>query len=199
MNLPGTLVPEGVDFTVVFTPTSLDFTPGSVTFEGTPIDFDGTEADFLGGFYVGTVHVPVDSGPATIPVTGAGLSKSTLVVADWNFDVGPLELGPAFSESNLDVVVPSAGTSSATTDNWNSPLIPELNGLSVTVEADFTIVNFDLINGTVDTQSQGSIFAPTVPILTLSTWGLLLLAAGIGGAAVTVLRRRRLQTVTSAA
>jgi hypothetical protein len=190
ISLPGTPVGGDIDFTGQLNLTSLDFAPGAVTFNGTPVDFDGTEADFLSYTYDGLDRLlnspgnPVP-GTGTSNVTGPGINMTS------QSSLNSIDLGPAFTESFFDIVVPSTFDYTEIIDSWSSSVVPELNGARVTVSGTNDVLNVDPINGLVDVTGSGTIFAdPIVP--TLSLWGLLILLTGIIGIAVLMLRRRRI-------
>jgi hypothetical protein len=86
-------------------PLAIDFTPGCVTFQGQPVDFDGTEADFLASSYEYSYDIPVNSGPATVPVTGGFGGNGPVWVGPvfGGVDIPSIDLGPAFSQNNLDI------------------------------------------------------------------------------------------------
>lgn len=188
--LPG--LPDGqggIDFDVEVIPTSLDFTPGSVTFAGSPVDFDGTEADFLASTYVGTTNFPAASGPAVVPSSGLG-NLFGPTTASATMATAPIELGPSFSDSFLDVLTGQTVSSTAGTFNWNSSVVPELNGLFVESRLSVQVLAVDPIQGIVDSQFTGEILAEApIGVPTLSTWGLALIGAGVLVLGFSLLRR----------
>ena len=198
--LPGTPIGPEIEFVGITIVTSLDFTPGSVTFEGQPVDFDGTEASFLASTYSGLALFPVNAGPATVTVTGVGAITGAVTVTGTAL-IQPVDLGPSFMLNRLDVLFPQAPISvDGTVFGWSSGVIPELNGESIDLEAEAGIINVDAVNGIVDLAFFGTIFAPSLPsVPSLPTWGLILLAAGILGMAVLLLRQRRSDHANTAA
>jgi hypothetical protein len=197
VNLPGTPSGGGIDFGGAGLTTTLSFTPGSVTFEGQPVDFSGTEASFLAGTYTGSAHVPVTGGPAAVPVDGQGTSTGG-VNSTWDLHANPVELGPAFSGINLDVVIGQMPGGQASTTNWNSAVVPELNGASlVTVgpSGSATVTNVDPIIGLVDVVCGSGVINATsgVAVPTVTEWGLIILTLGFIGIALMMLRRRQLE------
>ncbi len=200
--LPGTPIGPEIEFLGITILTSIDFTPGSVIFEGQPVDFDGTEASFLASTYSGLAVFPVNAGPATVPVTGVGAITGAATVSATAL-IQPLDLGPSFMVNRLDVLFPQAPVSvDGTVLSWSSGVVPELNGQSIDLEADAGIINVDSVNGIVDLTFFGTIFAaapPPGPMPSLPTWGLILLAAGILGIAVLLVRQRRSDHANTAA
>ncbi len=166
VSMPGT--PDGgggIDFTGTQPVNTLAFTPGSVTFAGVPVDFSGTEASFLATNYAGTANIPVTSGPG---VAGATIDwvSSGAVNSNWTSDLSGVTLGPAFSASNLDVVVGSSFDFANNTPNWSSGVVPQLNGAIVDVDGTNQVTSVDPINGIVNVSGNGTIFA-TAPV---ETW-----------------------------
>lgn len=197
IDLPGVPNGGGVDFDVDFIVTSLDFAPGAVIFEGTPVDFDGTEADFLATSYDSDVGVPVNSGPATVDVTHDGSVSGAALNSTFSGNGTSVDLGPGFSMGVADVLVGSDYASAVTTSNWNSTVIPELNGVSVSSTADNDILAVDAIGGIIDMSYTGTLTAfSAVP--TLGEWGLIVLTVGLIGMALMILRRRQAETPAAA-
>ncbi|MFV1968950.1 MAG: PEP-CTERM sorting domain-containing protein [Pirellulaceae bacterium] len=129
--LPG--IPDGMgglEFEAEFKFTSLDFTPGSVTFAGQPVDFDGTESDFVAGTYTGTAHVPVNVGPAVAPFHFDFSVTDPPFDGPFDFILPNIKLGPGFSENYLDIV-PGPTDLDGLVPNWQSSVVPELNGKPV--------------------------------------------------------------------
>jgi hypothetical protein len=146
-------------------PLVIDFTPGSVTFEGQPIDFDGTEASFLASTYEYSYNIPVNSGPATVPATGAfgGAGPVWVGPVTGGVDIPFIDLGPGFSQFNLDIPAPQGIEHMTGIQNWQSAVVPQLNGRTVIIQADATILNVDPITGIVDAQVFGNILAIPCP------------------------------------
>jgi hypothetical protein len=146
-------------------PIVIDFTPGSVTFEGQPVDFDGTEADFIATTYEHSYNIPVNSGPATVPADGGfgGGGPVWVPPAIGGVDIPSINLGPSFSDSFLDIPAPQGIQHMTVVPNWQSPVIPQLNGRTVIFEVDATILNVDPVNGVVDAQVFGNILAVPCP------------------------------------
>jgi hypothetical protein len=189
--LPGTSIGPEIEFAGITIITSLDFTPGDVLFEGQPVDFDGTEASFLASSYSGLAVFPVNAGPATVPVTGVGAITGAATVSATAL-IPEVDLGPNFQVNRLDVTYPQGVTVTANTPNWSSGLVPELNGAEIDLEGVTGVFNVDAVNGIVDFNFFGTIFAPSPPAVpSLPIWGVVLLATGILGMAVLLLRRRR--------
>jgi hypothetical protein len=142
-------------------PGSINFTPGAVTFEGQPIDFSGTEANFIASTYEYQYSVPNVPPPATVPADGAfggnGPIFSGPVTGGAN--VRSLDLGPGFSEHFLDIVAPQSTLHTTTIPNWQSPVVPELNGRTVIWEASADITSVDPIAGLVNVVVTGNILA----------------------------------------
>ena len=188
VSLPGS--PDGgggLDFNVQMQITSLDFTPGAVTFEGQPVDFDGTEADFLAPSYSGTCNLPATGGPAVVDPTYDCNAAGAALTATGSGQATGLSLGPAFSDSNLDIDL-SQFSSITTIPSWNSTSVPELNGASVTFSAGHQPTAVDAVSGILDMQSSGDIQASQV-VPTLSTWGMFLLTLGLITAGLAFRRR----------
>jgi hypothetical protein len=146
-------------------PLAIDFAPGSVTFQGQPVDFDGTEASFLASSYEYSYNIPVNSGPATVPVPGGFGGNGSVWVGPvfGGVDIPSIDLGPAFSQNNLDIT-PGQGIQHQTViPNWQSAVVPELNGRTVIFQVDVNISNVDPINGIVDAQVFGNILAIPCP------------------------------------
>ena len=80
-----------------------------------------------------------------------------------------------------------------TIPSWNSPVVPELNGLQVDVTGNFTLVNVDPILGIVDFAGSGTVLATPAPVASpaLGVLGMVLLVVGIAGCAAIALGRRR--------
>jgi hypothetical protein len=146
-------------------PLVIDFTPGSVTFQGQPVDFDGTEADFIASSYDNSFHFPVDSGPAVVPAVGGGGGSGPYWVGTMNGDVNipSINLGPGFSQDFLDIPIPQGIQHMTGIQNWQSPVVPELNGRTVIFEVDANILNVDPVTGVVDAQVFGTILAIPCP------------------------------------
>ena len=190
--LPGTPIGPEIEFVGIVIPTSIDFTPGDVLFEGQPVDFDGTEASFLASSYSGLAIFPINSGPATVPVVGEGAITGAVTVSGTAL-IDAIDLGPNFGVNRLDVDFPQVVSPTANIPTWSSGVVPELNGVSIDLEAAAGVINVDAINGIVDLAFFGTIFAPSAPggVPSLPIWGLILLTAGIVGMAVLLLRQRR--------
>lgn len=138
--IPGNIVGPDIDFTGGMTITSLDFTPGSVNFEGQPVDFDGTEASWLANTYEGSASVPNLPGTAVNP-SGSGTTAGPAGAMSGNQGKNGVNLGPTFSDSNFDLVVPSTFDGIDQIPSWNSPIIPELNGTQVIIITRSDVVN----------------------------------------------------------
>jgi len=146
-------------------PLVLDFTPGSVTFQGQPVDFDGTEADFIATSYEYSYTIPVNSGPATVPATGGfgGTGPVWVGPANGGVDIPSINLGPGFSQNFLDITAPQGIQHMTVIPNWQSPVVPELNGRTVIFQVDANILNVDPITVIVDAQVFGNILAIPCP------------------------------------
>lgn len=188
-QLPGTVNGPNTDFNWVTTGNTLAFTPGSVTFMGQPIDFSGTEAQFLSTNASGSMSFPVLGGPAQVDVavtaTGGGGAWSSTA----NGTALGINLGPGFSANNTDIVPGGPHTINLVDNAFQSSAVPALNGTALSYNLQSTITSVNPVSGIVNTQSQGSIDAPAV-VPTLSTWGLVLLSAGLIGFAWFFLRGR---------
>ncbi|MCH8147136.1 MAG: IPTL-CTERM sorting domain-containing protein [Planctomycetes bacterium] len=189
VTLPGTPSGGGIDFSISYGLTSVDFAPGSVSFLGTSVDFDGTEADFLASSFTGSAHVPTTAGPATVDVTATGTvsgafnSSLNAVVLGADFDAG-------FSSNSFDLSNGQALTKSYSTGVWSSAVVPELNGVVVTITASSSITSVDAALGLVSGTGGGTISVPA-KIPTLSEWGLILLLAAFLGVGIVIFSRRR--------
>ena len=163
--LPGTQTPTGVGFSTSSSLSSITFTPGAVTFRGQPVDFSGTEASWLAGSTSGSTRFPINSGPATVTVTGSG-SLFGGVVGPASVQIPGVTLGPGFSASNLDVTTGST-SSQQTTSSWNSTVVPQLNGARVTADCNqFNVTGVDPVNGIVDWScTAGTFTVPQLPFL----------------------------------
>jgi hypothetical protein len=175
IDIPGAIVGPDIDFTGTLTITSLDFTPGSVTFQGQPVDFDGTEANWLSNTYSGALTIPAMPG-ASVPAAGPATTTGPAGNMNGNMNKNSLDLGPAFSDSNFDLQLPSSFDSDDHT-MWSSPVIPELNGAPVSIVTVCDIVNVIpnfTINGAVavvDVSITGEIVAFEPVPAELTTWG----------------------------
>ena len=182
ITLPGTPAAGGLDFGTSMTFTSLDFSPGSVDFQGQPVDFDGTEADFLATTFSGTTFAPASMGPATVMTTVSLTMSGPGTAADFSGSHSGVELGPGYGSSAADVVVGSGSSYTATSTNWNSSVIPELNGARITIFGSQTTTSVDMLNGIIDGTGDGTITAEIVALWTASRWGIALLSIGFLGA-----------------
>ncbi|MHC5211074.1 MAG: hypothetical protein ACYTG2_10185 [Planctomycetota bacterium] len=136
--LPGTPLGAGLQFTYVDTLTTLSFTPGSVTFMGQPVDFSGTEAAWLASSSGGRWCVPINAGPAIVDATGSTNYAGPALAGPAGKTLGGLELGPGFSATNLDVVPGSSLMDRDHIPDWNSGVVPQLNGQSVEIDVQRT-------------------------------------------------------------
>jgi hypothetical protein len=173
---PGPLIPGGISFT-----------PGAVTFEGQPVDFSGTEADFLASTYEYQYSLPIVAGPITVPATGGFAGTGSLFdgTVIGGVDVPAIDLGAGFSANFLDILAPQTAPHQTVIPNWQSPVVPELNGNTVIFEVTAEILNVDPVVGFVDAQVIGNIVAIPCPadidndgvvgvldfLLLLAAWG----------------------------
>lgn len=100
-----------------------------------PVDFDGSESSFLGTTLSGFVDFPASGGPATVSTTWTITMTGPAASADWTGGHTDVDLGPAFSSSAADIVTGIDTAYVATTSNWSSAVVPELNGALVTMSA----------------------------------------------------------------
>jgi hypothetical protein len=181
----------GVDFAADRMLGTISFTPGSVTFEGQPVDFSGTEASWLANTYSGTTNTPVAAGPAVVPVKTNLSALGSALSAPLEVEILPLDLGAGFGANFFDIV-PSSTNEQSTIPSWNSAVVPELNGRSVTGDYDFVITSVDPVLGIVDFNFAGTFFAEELlQVPTLAPVGLGLLAAALLGAALLASSRER--------
>jgi len=167
-NLPGAPSGTGLIFGESLTVNSLSFTPGSVTFRGQPVDFSGTEASFLANSYSGQTTFPVNAGPATVDVGTDAVGAGPALNAPFHFEHESLDLGPGFSSNFLDIV-PGIHPKPTVMPQWNSAVVPELNGLPVEQDISESITAVDPVNGIVDVNFSASIFAPELVVVETHT------------------------------
>lgn len=198
--MPGTPGASGIDFNYAHSFDTITFTPGSVTFLGQPVDFSGTEAAFIAtsnsdpdDLCISALGGPATaSGEGTTGADGPGYFGSGVPI-----ELVPLELGAGFSASNLDIVVSSAfnlsnGVNSGAGADFTVPLIPELDGATISFQGTSIVSTVNPVTGEVTVSTTGQIIATkTLSVPMLSGWGVVLLAAcllGIG--AIEVWRSR---------
>lgn len=197
-TIPGISDPPNVDFSCSVIVDSVSFTPGAVTFLGNPVDFDGTEADWIASTYSGTVSVQNLPGQSVSATASGSVSGAASINAEAT--TANLSLGAGFSTNALDLVPSSTfSNSSATVGSWNSTVVPELNGATVTTSSSITLTSVDAVLGLVSADSTGTIFAfAGEKIPAVSTWGLVLLLIGAVGLGTMVFRTKRGSPRTSA-
>jgi hypothetical protein len=191
VSMPGMSNPPYVEFQgQIIAITSVDFASGSVPLQGKMIDFDGWETDFMSMSSTYTGGVRIENLPGQIVnayvfglVDGGGqhykLSGST----------GDLSLGPSFSINSLDLTNNSTFQSTCETPDFHLEEMPELEGYMMRTTSSTTITSIDAANGVIDANVSGTIYA-IVQIPTLTTWGFIVLAIGVIGIGITILRRR---------
>jgi len=192
VSMPGWSNPPYVEFQgQIIAITSADFASGSVPLNGKLIDFDGFETDIMSMSSTYTGGVRIENLPGQIVnayvaglVDGGGqhykLSGST----------GDLSLGTNFSINSLDLTMNSTFQSTCETPDFHFQALPELEGYMMRTTSSTTITSIDAANGVIDANVSGTIYA-IVQIPTLTTWGFIVLAIGVVGMGITILRRRR--------
>jgi hypothetical protein len=194
--MPGAPDGAGLTFSTNATVQTLDFTPGSVFFNGQGVDFDGREADFLANVYEGTLGFPVDSGPDVVTVGGPGLVSGSGGGGGGGgcyVTAGPIDVGPTFSSSNLDVAVGGGVDLRSVFPNWDSSDVAHLNGHMVTLDGAVSITSVDAVNGIVSFTTSGTIEAANAAVPALTYLGSLCLAIGLFGTAILAISRRGLR------
>lgn len=189
ISLPGTPQGSGLQFNGSRSITSIDFAPGSVVFQGQPVDFDGHEPQWIASTTAGTAAFPVNSGPGTTPIAGAGNVVIGTQTTHWNYVGQGIVLGPTFGANRMDVQNGSPFTVTAATNDWRFSDVAPLVGRPVRVTGNFMVTSVDAVNGIVNANSNGAIIGDaTLPSLT--TIGLIVLAIGAMGLGAMSLRRR---------
>lgn len=157
----------------------LEFDKSVVTFRNTPIDFHGKEAQFLNANYSGTLRIGTLSGPGLVDVI-VRLNEAGPVKGSSEGILHNVKLGPNFSKDNLDVIL-GAYDDTSTTVNWDSNVVPELNGQTISSRQITRLVAFDALSGSVETTFDGVLFVSDsttrFPIALLL--GSFLVAAGV--------------------
>jgi len=201
ISLPGKPEPRGgVDFSGTTNFSSLAFTPGAVDFAGRSVEFHGKEADFLASNYSGEVNVPSRAGPRKVTVRGVLTARGFVFPRPMvgNSTADDLQLGDGFSSKRLEFPPSQKLIVKAVGLNWQSPVVPELNGSTVALEVEKTIPEVDAATGRLQIRMNGKIFATPpppgcafIPVWGLMQWGAALL--GLSGLllleAVFLLRR----------
>lgn len=150
---------------------------------------DGTEASFLSSTYTGTASVPVGAGPATVPITGAG-TFTNLSPVTGTMEIPSLDLGASFGLGNLDIL-PGVRSGGFDIPSWLSPVVPELDGLTVKVAGSSNINVVDPLNGIINLTFDGNVILSSLDAIPdLSTWGWALFLAGLLGATLHLSLRR---------
>jgi hypothetical protein len=150
----------GNDFSGTSRFTSISFTPGPVEFNGKSVDFHGKEEDFLASNYSGVVFTPAVDGSGKTTVRGV-LTASGFAFPNQqigNSTAAGVQTGPTFSAKSLDLAKQDLQVT-ATSTNWQSPVVPELAGATVTLRVDKSIVNVDPTSGMLEIKMNGKIIA----------------------------------------
>ncbi len=161
--------PTGMFLNFAMQIDTLQFTPGAVTFQGQPVDFAGTEAQFLatgfgGGGQLGGPPLPIPDplrlgGIGGMQINGpVGNMQGDLRLAGMNF--GP-NLGPGF----FPLLPNQPFVQTWTIIDWNSPVLPGLDGLIVGWFFEVTPQFIDANNGIVQGQFRGQIVLDLLPEL----------------------------------
>lgn len=165
------------------------------------MDFSGTEASFIAttGTDPDDLCISALGGPAT--ASGEG---STNADGPGYFGSGvpielvALQLGAGFSDINLDIVISSGfnlsnGTNSGAGADFSVPLIPELDGATISFQGTSTVSSMNPVTGKMTVTTTGQIVATkTESVPGLSGWSVVLLAASmLGIGAIEVWRSRR--------
>jgi hypothetical protein len=161
IELPGKANERGgTDFSGTSRFTSIAFTPGAIEFNGKPVDFHGKEDDFVASDYSGVVFTPSVDGAGKTTVRGV-LTASGFAFPEpqvGNSTASGVQTGEKFSSRSLDLAKQELVVTANST-NWNSPVVPELNGATVTLRVDKSIVNVDPTAGTLEIKMNGKILA----------------------------------------
>lgn len=140
--------------------------------------------------YTGSMTIPATGGPAVVTVTGSGTSSGAANVST-SGQANNVQIGPAFSASNLDVVTGVNVSYQVAVPTWSSTVVPQLNGRPVTTTGTFTVNSVDPVNGIITVSGSGTIFAQLPgPLPILSTVGLGLLIIGLVSLGILLSRRR---------
>lgn len=159
VGMPGTPSGGNVDFAGVMNFTTLTFTPGAITYGDTLIDFSGQEQAFLLAQYNIALSFPNSPG-ATVTAVG---TWSVVDIGDGLLSWENVGLGSSFSSASFDLVLFSSFQSLVTDIEWNSTVIPELNGNLVSLDGAHTITGVDAANGILTVTASGTIFAEPIP------------------------------------
>ena len=148
---------------------TLAFTPGAVMFEGQPVDFSGTEASWLATNYQGQLvfdNLP----PQPLPPLRLGGLGDMFFNGPAGQGGGPqrnaqMDFGPNFTDTFFPLQPGQPFVQIVRFEDWNSPVVPQLNGATVSflfvVEPTFV----DPVNAIVQADIELSVFADPRPII----------------------------------
>lgn len=137
---------------------TLAFSGGSVTVStdsgNRTVNAAGKESEVMAQSYSGTAIFNTTSGPKSTKVHGSGQSGDGTIVGTFKCD--KVDIGSTFATSKIDVTSTDVSVEGQY-NNLTTSLQQSVDGKAVTWAANYSLSNFDAVNGVADATGAGRI------------------------------------------